>query len=186
VLASLVDNTITPLPVELAAFTATAKGPAAVRLAWATASEKNSAAFEVERSLDGTQFGRIGTKDAAGTSSAPRTYALTDAHLPAGASRLYYRLRQVDRDDTFTYSPVRVVGLTGAAAGLALFPNPTASGATLTGARPGTVVTVFDALGRARTSAPVDATGTAVLPRGLPHGVYVVRSGAHALRLTVE
>ena len=36
-----------PLPVVLMAFTATAEGPAAVRLAWATASEKNSAAFEV-------------------------------------------------------------------------------------------------------------------------------------------
>ena len=47
---------------------------------------------------------------------------------------------------------------------------------------------MFDALGRGVGSAPADATGTAVLalPRGLPSGVYVVRSGAQALRLTVE
>ena len=60
--------------------------------------------------------------------------------------------------------------------------------ATLTGALPGTVVTVFDALGRLVTSAPADATGTAALalPAGLPTGVYVVRAGSKALRLTVE
>ena len=50
------------------------------------------------------------------------------------------------------------------------------------------MVTVFDALGRLVTSAPADATGTAALalPAGLPTGVYVVRAGTQALRLTVE
>ena len=109
--------------------------------------------------------------------------------LPAGATLLYYRLRQVDMDGTFAYSPVRTVALTGAAAGLSLYPNPARGGAaTLTGAQPGTVVTVFDALGRPVISATADASGTAalVLPAGLPAGVYVVRAGARAVRLTVE
>ncbi|HEX8507619.1 MAG TPA: hypothetical protein VF630_19810 [Hymenobacter sp.] len=44
---------------ELTAFTAA--GPAAVRPAWATASEKNSQQFGVERSADGVAFARIGT-----------------------------------------------------------------------------------------------------------------------------
>lgn len=66
--------------------------------------------------------------------------------------------------------------------------NPATTGATLTGAVPGTVVTVFDALGRPVTSATADAAGTAalVLPAGLPTGVYVVRAGNKARRLTVE
>ncbi|MFC6225314.1 LamG-like jellyroll fold domain-containing protein [Hymenobacter artigasi] len=182
-------NNAAPLPVELAAFTATAEGPAAVRLAWATASEKNSQAFEVERSADGIAFDHIGTVAAAGSSSCTRRYELLDAKLPAGAARLYYRLRQVDLDGTFAYSPVRTVPLTGAAAGLALYPNPAHAGAaTFTGAQPGTVVTVFDAQGRLVTTAPADATGTAalMLPAGLPTGVYVVRVGASVLRLTVE
>ena len=102
---------------------------------------------------------------------------------------MYYRLRQVDTDGTFSYSPVRSVVLTGAVAGLSLYPNPSHGGAaTLTGARPGTTVTVYDALGREVLSAPADAVGTAalVLPAGLPTGVYVVRAGNQALRLTVE
>ena len=181
-------NSANPLPVELAAFTATAQGNRTVRLAWTTASEKNSQAFEVERSLSGTGFERLGTMAAAGSSSATRNYELLDAKLPVGAATLYYRLKQVDRDGTFSYSPVRAVALK-AAAGLSLYPNPThGGGATLTGALPGSVVQVFDALGRLVTSAPADAAGTAALalPVGLPTGVYVVRAGAQALRLTVE
>ena len=184
----------TPLPVELAAFTATASGPSAVRLAWATASEKNSQQFEVERSLEGTSFGHIGTMAAAGSSSSARSYELLDGKLPTGATLLYYRLRQVDLDGTFSYSPVRTVALTGVAAGLVLYPNPAHGGAaTITGALPGMVVTVYDVLGRPVLSATADATGTAALalpagsyPVGLPVGVYLVRAGTRALRLSVE
>ena len=82
-----------------------------------------------------------------------------------------------------------LLGLKGAAEGLALFPNPAHAGAaTLTGAVPDTLVTIFDALGRFVTSAPADAAGTAALalPAGLPTGVYVVRAGRKAVRLTVE
>ena len=38
---------------------------------------------------------------------------------------VYYRLRQVDQDDTATYSPVRTASFSlGATAGLSLYPNP--------------------------------------------------------------
>lgn len=177
----------TPLPVELTAFTATAAGPAAVRLAWATASEQHNAGFWVERSADGVAFAPLRFVPGVGSSSSPRAYAYADAAAPAGALA-YYRLRQVDMDGSFSYSPVRSVALS-AKAGLALYPNPAHAGAaTLAGARPGTLVTVFDPLGRPVASAPADAAGTAalVLPAGLPAGVYVVRAGSQALRLTVE
>jgi hypothetical protein len=71
--------------------------------------------------------------------------------------------------------------------GLALYPNPT-DVTTLTGAASGTTVRVFDALGHPVAAATADASGTAALtlPAELPAGVYVVRAGAHAVRLTVE
>ncbi|MGI4833049.1 MAG: LamG-like jellyroll fold domain-containing protein [Janthinobacterium lividum] len=171
-----------PLPVELVSFTAVPQG-SAVRLAWATASELRSASFEVERSLDGVAFAKVGAVAAAGTSATTRTYTLLDAALPAGASLLHYRLRQVDQDGAAHYTPVRTVAL--AAAGLSLYPNPTATTATLSGAAPGTPVQVLDALGRVAATATADASGTAQLP-ALPRGVYVVRSGSRALRLTVD
>ena len=69
-----------------------------------------------------------------------------------------------------------------------LFPNPARATATLTGTAPGTRVQVLDALGRAVLATVADATGTAVLrlPAGLASGVYLVRAGTTALRLTVE
>ena len=78
---------------------------------------------------------------ATGSSSNARNYDLMDTKLPSAAV-LYYRLKQVDLDGTFAYSPVRAVALKGAAEGLALCPNPATTGATLTGALPGTTATV--------------------------------------------
>ena len=180
-----------PLPVALTQFTATAQGPRAVRLAWATASEKNSAAFEVERSADGHTFAAIGTVAAAGSSSTPRSYALLDPTPPTHRPTIYYRLKQVDADGTFCYSPVRTVaGNEPAATRLALYPNPAraAAAVTVAGLPAGTPATVFDTLNRPVATATADATGTAqlVLPAGLASGMYILKSGTQAQRLTVE
>ncbi|AHJ97156.1 hypothetical protein Hsw_1561 [Hymenobacter swuensis DY53] len=176
-----------PLPVTLTNFTAAVQGPD-VLLRWTTASEVNNDRFEVEVSPDGRTFRRIGQVAGLGSSNQPHAYQLLDPAVARYAiSLVYYRLRQVDRDGTAAYSAVRTVAVS-AQPGLALFPNPTTQAATLTGAQPGTVVTVFDAVGRQVLRATADAAGTAalVLPAGRATGVYVVRVGATALRLTVE
>jgi len=173
---------LAPLPVQLVSFTAQAAGPAAVRLAWATASEVNSAYFAIERSLDGTTWQELGRVAAAGSSASPRQYAYPDQAAPAGV--LYYRLRQVDQDGTAAYSPVQT--LTLGAGGLALYPNPARGGAaTFSGIAPGAAVRVLDALGRVTATATADATGTAHLT-GLAPGLYVVQAGVSSLHLAVE
>ena len=157
-------------------------------LAWATASERNSNRFEVERSRDGRTFERIGQVAAAGSSTSPHRYDFLDTKYSGETDLLYYRLRQVDLGGTTAYSPMRTVRDGGPAA-LALFPNPAHSGAaTLTGTEPGTLVRVFDALGRQVLAATADAGGTAALalPAGHATGVYVVRVGSKALCLVVE
>lgn len=180
--------TSAPLPVTLAAFSAQALRQGAVQLQWTTATELHSARFVVERSLDGQAFAAIGSVDAAGAATTPRTYSLLDSQLPPSTTTVYYRLRQVDQDGTSAYSPVRAVTLRLAPAALALFPNPATRATTLTGATAGALIYVLDALGRTITTATTDATGTAKLPlpSGMASGVYVVRAGGQALRLTVE
>jgi hypothetical protein len=181
-------STAAPLPVVLAAFTATpAADSRTVRVEWTTASEANSARFEAERSVDGLSFTAFRTVVAGGSSPGQHTYTLTDAALPAGARRLYYRLRQVDVDGTASYSPVRVVAVDRASP-LVLFPNPTRAATTLAGAEPGAVVRVVDPLGRLAATATVDATGTArlLLPAGLALGVYMVRASGQVARLAIE
>ena len=183
-----VSNAANPLPVELARFTAEPLGADAL-LRWATASEKNNDHFDVEASADGRTFRRIGQVAGHGSSTQAHEYQLLDPAIARyAANPVYYRLHQVDTDGTASYSPVRTVAVAAGPGVLALFPNPTAHATTLTGARPGTVVTVFDAVGRRVLAATADAAGTAalLLPNGLATGVYVVRSGTTALRLVVE
>ena len=100
----------TPLPVTLVSFEATAHDGAAL-LTWTTAQELNNDRFEAEVSIDGQVFGLVGTVPGHGTSTAAHSYSLTDAQLANhGSTKLvYYRLRQVDRDGSSHYSPVRVV-----------------------------------------------------------------------------
>ena len=182
-----VGATSQPLPVTLVAFAAQAQGADAL-LRWTTASELRNARFEVEASANGLAFQRVGTVAGAGTSLQAHSYQLIDPSVARyGTDLVYYRLRQVDQDGTATYSPVRTVAVARPAS-LALYPNPTRSATTLTGAQPGAQVLVYDATGRLVLTATASADGTAalVLPSTLATGVYVVRTGRNTLRLTVE
>ena len=116
-----------PLPVELTSFEAKWTG-SATELRWATASEKNSSYFVVERSTTGQgEYQPVGRVAAAGSSTSPRSYQLRDAEAGTlGASTLYYRLRQVDADGSESFSPVAAVAV-GKSVGLAqleVYPNP--------------------------------------------------------------
>jgi hypothetical protein len=97
---------VSPLPVQLSAFSGQQASTGSL-LGWTTASELNSARFEVERSADGTTYATLASLTAAGTSTATHRYQYLDAAAPAGTS--YYRLRQVDFDGTSAYSPVVVL-----------------------------------------------------------------------------
>jgi hypothetical protein len=87
----------------LSAFTAALEGDEAV-LVWTTASEENNAGFDVERSLDGGAFERLGFVEGAGTTETARQYRFTDRALPFDADVAAYRLRQIDTDGTVAVS----------------------------------------------------------------------------------
>ncbi len=98
-----------PLPVTLLNFRANGNFPDA-DLFWETASETNSSHFEVERSLNSDQqFTKIGSVTAAGQSDQKRSYRFTDAQALRLAGQVFYRLKMVDADGTFTYSNIVVV-----------------------------------------------------------------------------
>ena len=91
------------LPVELIDFTAVARDRQ-VDLAWKTATEQDNAYFEVERSVDGLQFEVLGKVAGAGNSTSIQQYQFVDVAPVAGDN--FYRLRQVDFDGGYQYSPV--------------------------------------------------------------------------------
>ncbi|GGH31253.1 hypothetical protein GCM10007423_19990 [Dyadobacter endophyticus] len=110
---------ILPLPVTLTRFAAVAEGKTAL-LSWATTEETNSDRFEVERSADGKKWGKIGTVASTGESKVLVDYFYTD-NAPLTGQNLY-RLKMVDRDDSFAYSAIRNVEIKGEA--VRPYPNP--------------------------------------------------------------
>ncbi|PJJ48556.1 T9SS type A sorting domain-containing protein [Hymenobacter chitinivorans] len=130
--ASMQTSVGAPLPVELISFTAAADNADAV-LNWKTASEKNNARFEVERSFNGAEFQLVKTVDGHGTTSSATQYQHRDVRIGAAAHRLvYYRLRQVDTDGSESFSAVRTVQFTTARKlAVSVYPNPSPGTATL-------------------------------------------------------
>ncbi len=104
----------TPLPVQLARFTATAINQSHVQLNWTTLTEINNYGFEIQKS-DTTQRHYQSIPNVFisgyGTTNEPHHYAYVDSS--ASPDRPDYRLKQIDLDGTIHYSDgVRVSGLT--------------------------------------------------------------------------
>ncbi|PWT97103.1 MAG: hypothetical protein C5B52_14460 [Bacteroidetes bacterium] len=94
------------LPVSLSELNAQQKSNE-VELTWSTASEYNSAGFQIERSDDGMHFTKIGSVNARGTTNSKTNYTFEDKD-PLGGSA-YYRLKMIDTDNSFQYSNVVVL-----------------------------------------------------------------------------
>jgi hypothetical protein len=94
------------LPIDLKDFTVIVKNNTSF-LAWQTASEKDNAAFNIERSNDGQTFSKIGQIKAVGNSQTLQNYQFSDETPLAGLN--YYRLQQVDMDGKTMNSAVKSV-----------------------------------------------------------------------------
>jgi hypothetical protein len=189
------------LPVELLFFSGRMSGPDAL-LAWQTASERDNQLFDVERSLDGRSFERIGTLAGAGTSSVPHAYRFTDRGAALlGASVLYYRLRQLDYSGQTSFSTIVTLS-PGSTDGTApvIFPNVlTSDDFTLecfTKTASSVTLSLTDAIGQMvyKGAVALESGYTDVSSRALPNfaglapGVYHARvqlSGQPEVRLKV-
>lgn len=119
-------GTATSLPVEYISFDVMRERNDAV-LEWVVASEQNNAYYEVERSLDGQLFEPIGQVLGQGTTSDQTTYNWVDYDVNRYATPvIYYKLRQVDTDGSFSYSNTVLLTISNPSGlSMKLFPNPT-------------------------------------------------------------
>ena len=116
----------TPLPVKLTSLRAVKQNTNAV-LSWITASERNASQFIVERSMDRRSFEVAGSVRATGNSSVSNGYQFTDNNIGrvAMGKTVYYRLRIVDADGKFEYSPMVAVSFEERTRpALNIYPNP--------------------------------------------------------------
>lgn len=102
-----------PLPVKLMDFTAQKQGNDNVFLQWKAASESNVDKYEIQLARNNTelqagQFTTIGEVASLGNTTSTRTYTFTDTEQDKFGPR-YYRLKIVNSDGSFRYTPIRTV-----------------------------------------------------------------------------
>jgi hypothetical protein len=161
------------LPLTLLDFTGS-RNQDQVNLRWKTSNEVNTSSFSIERSLDGMLFKEVGELPARSMTTAAE-YAYLDNVAAITASRIFYRLRQVDNNGSFTFSKVISVSGLETVNRFTISPNPAQSfvDLKLTGPRVSSTITVSDFSGRRLIT---KALGTTDLYRldlsSLPSGTF--------------
>ncbi len=92
-----------PLPVELISFTGKYTDDK-ITLNWVTATELNNKCFEIEKSIDGIVFSKIGVVNGSGTTSDKHEYEFTDYNV--SNTKYFYRLKQINFDGISEFSKV--------------------------------------------------------------------------------
>ena len=109
------------LPVELTDFSGVALQDK-IQLSWQTASEYNNSGFEIEHGNDARNWTTIDFVKGEGTTFEQQSYSLIHSSPHQGLN--YYRLKQLDFDGQFTYSPIISVNHQSDLSHISLFPNP--------------------------------------------------------------
>lgn len=112
------------LPVKMTEFTVQLQNDNAM-LRWTTVSETKNDHFDIERSVDGINFSKMGTVSGSGTTTDNKNYQYSDP-LYTSAKVIYYRLKVVDIDNKGSYSKIVALRLSGLLnlKNFTVYPNP--------------------------------------------------------------
>ncbi len=105
------------LPIDLLSFDGNANTQGNL-LKWNTANEQNFNGFEIERAVSDQSFSKIGYLPGKGAGS----YQFLDKYAAEGIN--YYRLKQIDKDGSFTYSKTIAVDFSLNPGELLIYPIP--------------------------------------------------------------
>jgi hypothetical protein len=111
-----------PLPVTFTSIKGTPQ-KSKVSINWTVENEINMSGYEPEHSIDGKNFDRISSLDVLSLNSLSNSY--TYLHESPVNGNNFYRLRSVDKDGTYKFSPVIKVEINNLNKGaLSVYPNP--------------------------------------------------------------
>ncbi|MBK8723444.1 MAG: T9SS type A sorting domain-containing protein [Saprospiraceae bacterium] len=111
-------------PVELTSFTARYQDKIS-KLNWVTESEKDSKGFNIERSINGSDFENIGFVASSGNSYIRKNYNFNDTKVNDLKSKIvYYRLNQIDFNNDSELSEIVSVQIPFEEE-IKVYPNPT-------------------------------------------------------------
>lgn len=111
---------VAALPVTGLNFSATKRNNASL-LQWSTQTETNNRGFAIERSSDGINYSPITFINSTSINGNGASYQYTDLQPAAGKN--YYRIKQVDINDRFSYSTVKILDFTTKML-VQVYPNP--------------------------------------------------------------
>ncbi len=97
----------TPLPITLLSFNAKKYENSKSLLTWSTSNELNSSHFEVETSINGVEWNKIGEVNAQGMSSDLTNYQYIHVNPIIGLN--YYRINMIDLNGLASYSNIKMV-----------------------------------------------------------------------------
>lgn len=119
------SNELTPLPITLIEFDANKLGENQSLVTWSTSSEMNSSHFDVQTSVDGEVWMKIGEVKAQGVSYHISNYQFVHTNPIIGYN--FYRINMVDLDGSQEYSNIKYVlfgNKMSTLANVVVYPNP--------------------------------------------------------------
>ena len=177
--ASYVGPVNAPLPVSFLDFTASIMGEK-VALNWKVTNEINNNHYDIEQST-GSVFTKIGTVNATAGSNT-KTYTFTDAN-PTLKGVNYYRIKQVDNDGRFSYSPIRSVKFDNKNV-ITVTPNPASNFIKVFASQSPLNVYIYDADGK-KVASKVLTSGTVQFDiTNLSKGTYIVVAESNGTRVS--
>lgn len=161
------------LPLTLNHFTASLQNNKAL-LQWQTTNEVNMLGFIIESSSDANNFTAVATISA--NNKATNSYSWLDINTQNGT--IYYRIKMVNTDGTFTYSNVVAITFKTATT-LSIHPNPVVNTLVLKYDFTSTTsqATIFSVQGKKVITAtiPSNTTQTTIDASNLPDGWYFLQ-----------
>lgn len=160
------------LPLTLQSFSGT-HYPNYNIIKWQTAYEYNLNMFIVERSIDGISFLGIG-QVLPFNNSATHTYQFTDVN-PGNTTRNYYRLRILENNSSWKYSPIINIKGDAESESFEIYPNPATDQLMINSDKPLRKLELLNLHGQViYTSTTVNLTSP-VPVKHLPKGIYLVK-----------
>ncbi|RYD95868.1 MAG: T9SS type A sorting domain-containing protein [Sphingobacteriales bacterium] len=160
-----------PTPVTLESFTVS-RARNGIVLDWVINKEINNKGFEIQKSSDAENWHTIGfvkSQSENGNNIGRLYYSYTDEQPFTGKN--YYRLKQVDRDGSSDYSPVRLITY-GEKGQINLFPNPVKENLYIDGLDKNDIVKIYDPSGRVVFEYIAMLYAAEISMNNLPKGIY--------------
>lgn len=158
------------LPVTLTSFTVE-NSSCTASLKWQTASESKSGRYEVEVSTDGSKFMKVGVVNSK-NSSTGADYSYSYKGFSGTA---FFRLKMVDVDGSYTYSPIQKLNQSCGSTVIQVYPNPAKEQTLVTGLKAGQQVQLLNAQGQKLWMKKATGSAMQVPLAAFTSGLYLVQ-----------